>query len=342
MRPTAPYRPSTDWGASPRVSVITIFLNEERFLAEAIGSVLAQTYGDWELLLCDDGSTDGSTDIARAYVKAHPDRIRYLQHPGGENRGMSATRNLGLAHARGEFVAFLDGDDVWLPQKLEEQVATLDAHPKAAMTFGPSLWWHGWNPHSTDEDAETVLCVAPTGVVRGERMLVRILQMKGDPLFTCSVLARRSAVQEVGGFEERFTGLFEDQVFFSKLLLAHDVFVTSKVLDYYRQHPASCCAIASQGGGTRSSRLLEARRAYLQWLYAYVADRGTRLRWRVRREYWLHQSPPMAYTATALRVGVRNARGRAVALAFEASRHLLPRALRTSAWDLWTRARAHP
>ena len=75
---------------APRVSVITIFLDEERFLAEAIASVRAQTFGDWELLLVDDGSRDQSAAIARASVAADPKRIRYLQHPGGVNRGMSA------------------------------------------------------------------------------------------------------------------------------------------------------------------------------------------------------------------------------------------------------------
>ena len=96
-----------------RVSAIVIFLNEERFLAEAIASVRAQTFRDWELILVDDGSSDGSAGIARAAAEEDP-RIRVLAHPGGANRGMSASRNLGLSDARGEFVAFLDGDDLLL------------------------------------------------------------------------------------------------------------------------------------------------------------------------------------------------------------------------------------
>src|SRR5437867_13258993 len=107
----------------PLVSAIIIFYNTEAFLAEAIESVLAQTCSDWELLLCDDGSTDGSTAIARRFADAHPDKIKYLEHPGSKNRGMSAARNLGLRHARGKFVAWLDSDDVWLPDKLQVQLA---------------------------------------------------------------------------------------------------------------------------------------------------------------------------------------------------------------------------
>src|SRR4051812_27035882 len=110
------------------VSVITIFLDGERFLAEAVDSLLAQTYADWELLLVDDGSSDGSTAIARAYAAGRPERIRYLEHEGHANLGMSASRNLGLQHARGEYVAFLDADDVYRPEKLERQVALLQAH----------------------------------------------------------------------------------------------------------------------------------------------------------------------------------------------------------------------
>ena len=121
---------------TPRVSVVMIFLDEERFLAEAIESVRAQTFTDWELLLVDDGSSDGSSAIARGYAEREGDRIRYLEHPGHENRGMSASRNLGIRHARGDLVALLDADDVWLQHKLSRQVALLDANPDAEMIYG--------------------------------------------------------------------------------------------------------------------------------------------------------------------------------------------------------------
>src|SRR5260221_13006285 len=109
----------------PLVSAIIIFLNEERFLAEAVESVLAQSFVDWELLLVDDGSTDGSAALAGSFARKHH-RIRYLRHPDRANHGMSASRNLGLDHARGQFVGFLDADDVWLPNKLSEQLAVFE------------------------------------------------------------------------------------------------------------------------------------------------------------------------------------------------------------------------
>ena len=87
--------------AQPLVSVVIIFLNPGEFLSEAIESVFAQTYGNWELLLVDDGSTDSSTDVALQYAARYPERTRYLEHKGHQNRGMSASRNLGIRNARG-------------------------------------------------------------------------------------------------------------------------------------------------------------------------------------------------------------------------------------------------
>ena len=111
------------------VSVVINFFNEERFLAEAVDSVYAQTFHDWELLLIDDGSSDRSSDIARGYAEHDPARVRYLEHPGHANRGAGASRNVGVHAARGEWVAFLDGDDIWLPERLERSVALAAGAP---------------------------------------------------------------------------------------------------------------------------------------------------------------------------------------------------------------------
>ena len=88
----------------PRVSVITIFLDAERFLAEALESVIAQSFREWELLLIDDGSRDGGPAIARRFAERKDYRIHYIRHADGANHGMSASRNLGLSRASGEFV----------------------------------------------------------------------------------------------------------------------------------------------------------------------------------------------------------------------------------------------
>ena len=142
---------------SPRVTIITIFYNAEAHFREAIDSVLAQEFEDFELLLVDDGSTDSSTAIARDYQARDP-RIRYCEHPGHANRGMSASRNLGLAEARGDLIAFIDADDRWRPTKLGQQVELLDRLPAVDAVGGAVNYWAS---HSGGRDR-----VVPTAHVR--------------------------------------------------------------------------------------------------------------------------------------------------------------------------------
>ena len=101
----------------PLVSAVIICFNDEEFLQEAISSVICQTYDNWELLLVDDGSTDDSPRIMQKYVEKYPQKIRYLEHENHRNRGKNASRNLGINHAQGDYIATLDSDDIWLPEK---------------------------------------------------------------------------------------------------------------------------------------------------------------------------------------------------------------------------------
>jgi glycosyltransferase involved in cell wall biosynthesis/SAM-dependent methyltransferase len=255
--------------AQPLVSVITIFHNEERFLAEAIESVLAQTYPRWELLLCDDGSSDGSAAIAREYAERHPDRIRCLQHPGNANRGMSATRNLGLAHARGEFVSFLDGDDVWVPEKLTRQVHLLRMQPMAAAVYGRLHVWYAWTRHRPDlaRDYVQPLGGPPETLVPPPELLVRFLR---DDVYTPSgLLFRRAVLEDVGGYEERFRGMHEDGVIMAKICLRWPLYASGEVWYKYRQHPDSCCNRAIAAGRDGAALI-----AYLEWLEGYLEEQG--------------------------------------------------------------------
>jgi glycosyltransferase involved in cell wall biosynthesis len=274
---------------SSLVSAIIIFLNAERYLEEAIASVFAQTYAHWELLLVDDGSTDGSTKLARQYAERYPEHVRYLEHPAHQNRGMSATRNLGVANARGRYIAFIDADDVWLPHKLEQQVAILEAHPQAGMVYAPTEYWYSWTGAPADSDRDMV---PPLGLPRDTlipppTLLLRLLQRRARPAGTCSVLLRREVIDAVGGFVEAFRGMYEDQAFFAKVYLHAPVFVLGKHSARYRQHSDSCCYIAESSG-----RYQAAEGRYLRWLVVYLdryrAEKGDdwaalrRLRWLCR------------------------------------------------------------
>jgi glycosyltransferase involved in cell wall biosynthesis len=253
----------------PLVSVVLIFLNEGRFLAEAVRSVREQTLQDWELILVDDGSTDRSTLIARD-LAAEDNRIRYVDHVGHENRGMSASRNLGAAHATAPYIAFLDADDVWLPSKLAEQVDLLASMPDVAMVCGALLYWYSWDPASTEADRAVL-----TGGVADRRLEPPEAPLVLYPLGRAAgagldVLVRRSALEAVGGFEERFRGLYEDQAFLTKVFLRYPVYISSRSWLRYRQHDDSCCAQTPRS----DSDYWRLRGVFLDWLQAYVRQQG--------------------------------------------------------------------
>ncbi len=283
-------------GRAARVSIVTPFLNAAPFIGEAVESVLAQTYPDWELLLVDDGSTDGSTAIAQAFAAAHPDRIRCLTHPGRANKGASASRNLATSVARGEFIAFLDADDVYLPDKLAAQVPLLDAHPEAGMLYGGTEYWHSWTGRPEDRQRDWTwrrFGVPADTTVPPPRLLATFLG-DGDTV-PCmgSVLARRRAIEQVGGWEDSFRHICTDQVFHAKLTLHFPVFVADGRWDRYRQHEASACHTVQRAGQLDAAFL-----RYLTWLEAYLAqqnitDAGVRtaLRDALRRyrHPWLHR-----------------------------------------------------
>ena len=287
----------------PLVSCVVIFLNEERYLAEAIESVIAQSWGNWELLLVDDGSSDASTEIATRYARRSEGKIRYLTHPGGENRGMSASRNLGIAEAKGDLIAFLDGDDTWLAEKLQRQIALFAEHPEALMVCGATLYWHQWQGgQGADRLVRTgeILRGADAGVglVEQDRLyhppeLMTLLYPLGRGVTPSmsGIIVRRSLFDIAGGFEEEFRGLFEDQVFRAKAYLAGPIYVAGECFDRYRQHEASCWQT------TRSTPAAQqARRRYLAWLTTYLDDvqcRDLRIRGQLRRLRWRDRYPQL-------------------------------------------------
>ncbi|MBI2487676.1 MAG: glycosyltransferase family 2 protein [Deltaproteobacteria bacterium] len=267
------------------VSVIIIFLNAEKFLEEAIESVFAQTYDNWELLLVDDGSTDGSTRIALKHAEKYPGKVFYLEHDSHLNRGMSASRNLGIRHARGNYIAFLDADDVWFPQKLEQQVAILNSQPEAAMVYGRTQIWYTWtnNPKDRRRDYMVDLGIRPNTLVKPPTLVRLLLQGKYQTPTTCNAMLRREIFEEIGGFIESFRGMHEDQVFFAKLGLKFPAFVANECWARYRQHPDSCCVIAEKNGETDAAWL-----HLLDWITEYLIEQGVNDKklWNALKKAW--------------------------------------------------------
>lgn len=283
------------------VSVIIIFYNAEYFIQEAIESVFAQTHKDWEILLVDDGSTDESTEIAQRYASQYSDRVHYLEHPSHQNQGMSMSRNLGIGQAKANLIAFLDADDVWLPHKLERQVAILASQPQAAMIYGETEYWFSWTGSHEDHARDYVQRHGIEARRLYEPPILLPLYLRGKAAIPTpsSIMVRRDALEEVGGFEASFGGMYEDQAFYAKLCLVKPVFVSDEYLDRYRQHPDSISYIITQQGALYKARLI-----FLNWLAAYLSENrvmDSEVWQALCKEFWLNpqqtllNSPASAY-----------------------------------------------
>jgi len=276
------------------VSVVVIFMNAEKYLVEAVESVFAQTYQQWELLLVDDGSSDNSTKIAQYYATQKPDQVYYLDHPGHSNYGKGATRNLGIHHAKGNYLAFLDADDIWLPHKLGEQVAILDKYETVGMVYGKTLYWYSWtqNPEDRQKDFMPLWGTPLDSPIQPPSLLPLYIRGKASIPCPSGILVRRSAVDDVGGFDETFIGIhniYEDQAFFAKLCLKTPTIVVDQCWDKYRQHSQASMAVAARTG-TES----QARSFFLKWLEEYLKDQRVQERevWQaLKQAQWLIQKP---------------------------------------------------
>lgn len=265
------------------VSVVIIFHNEERYLSKAVESVRAQTYPHWEMLLVDDGSSDSSPAIARRLAGESPQQIRVLTHADGVNRGMSASRNLGLVNARGEYVAFLDADDEYLPERLQRHVEVLAAYPAIQMSVSDHI-----RLFADDSDGSEATEFARPFFVVGDQIwrppmgLMVIMCSRFLGLGICNVTVRRHTALAVGGFNADFTGMYEDQVFISRVLVSHPVYVLQAYLARYRYHPASFTRRLKEAGRFNEGVAHADTIRFVDWLLAHLACHGI-------DDPWLHR-----------------------------------------------------
>jgi len=199
----------------PLVSVVLPVFNGEAFLREAIESVLAQTWSPVELIAVDDGSTDRSAEIAQEYP------LTYVRQ---ENRGVAAARNRGVEAAKGELLSFIDQDDVWLPEKLESQVAALDEEPDAGicscrfqMFLEPGAEVPEW---------------ADAGLLKGSHRTAQV----------GTLLVRRDVFDEVGPFDTTYFAANDTDWFLRARDLGLPVALVEEPLQRYRLHGANASA----------------------------------------------------------------------------------------------------
>jgi glycosyltransferase involved in cell wall biosynthesis len=192
----------------PKVSVCIPSYNHARYLPAAIESVLGQTYRDFEVVIVDDGSSDGSLAIAEGYAARYPDRIRVFTHAGHANLGISETVNLAYLNSFGEYWSGLPSDDAFYPDKLESQVALLESHPEVG-------WVYSYG-ELTDETLVPIAGASFFGrdLTRAKNPLHRLIQ---DNLVAgLTVMARRSCMERAGLHEPGL--VYSDWEFWLRLL----------------------------------------------------------------------------------------------------------------------------
>lgn len=261
--------------AEPAISVVVIFLNPGAFLEETIDSVRRQSRSGWELILVDDGSSDDGAAIARAAAEADPDRVRYLDHPGRANLGMSASRNLGLHAARGEYILYLDADDLLFPGALEILSEPLARDQTIGAACAAVLFWN-WDP-GLPQTGDVMHVYGPWADrrVRGSDFLAAIIA--SDDEFhpaNCATLMRTAALRASGGFDLAMSGMFEDSAMLTAFLVRNDIYVSSRCVAAYRLHARSLSHTSAATGDYSVHQPSAARDRYLAWARRYLRDQG--------------------------------------------------------------------
>jgi glycosyltransferase involved in cell wall biosynthesis len=201
------------------ISVVIPTYNYARYLPEAIDSALRQTHPPLEITVVDDGSTDATPDVLAAYG----DRIRVIRQ---KNQGVGAARNTGVSAARGEYVAFLDSDDIWDPRKLELQIARFEADPALGMVHCGA---------ETFDDKGRVLGVLLDGMEGWVATEMLRLDREVVPVHGSGIMVPKRVLEEIGGFDARLPPS-DDWDLCYRVAARYPIGYVAAVLVRYRQH----------------------------------------------------------------------------------------------------------
>lgn len=216
----------------PLISVIMPAYNAAPYIRDSVATVLGQDHRHLELIIVDDGSSDGTPEL----VEGLDPRITVLRQ---KNAGPAAARNLGLKTAKGEFIAFLDADDLWTPHKLSLQLAFLQAHPDYGMAYGGFLRWFAKTDGSFDPPPPAQGADAPIdALIQAQSGWIYVPLLFDNIVHIITALLRREVVETVGGFNPALpTG--EDYDFWLRVSRRFRAAKLARTLAFYRIHKAS-------------------------------------------------------------------------------------------------------
>jgi glycosyltransferase involved in cell wall biosynthesis len=230
----------------PTVDIITPAYNAAKYLPAAIESVEAQTFGDWRILLVDDGSTDNTAEVVAPYAARLGPKLRYIKKV---NAGLPAARNTAISNSDAEFLALLDADDVWLPNRLEDSLKCFENRPRVGLSYG--------HISRIDQDGK-VLDTLDMRQPNAEGMIAPYIYMRKVQLPCPTMTFRRRCVEEVGNFDETMRAT-EDRDMWLRIALRYEVALADKVLAFYR--------VSSDSMSTNPDRMFQAQIRFVEKHY---------------------------------------------------------------------------
>ena len=230
----------------PTVDVIIPAYNAAKYLPVAIESVVAQTFEDWRILLVDDGSTDNTAEVVAPFIERLGSKLNYIRQPNG---GLPAARNAAIRNSSAEFLALLDADDIWLPDRLTESLKCFEGRPQVGLAYG----------FNSRIDAEgTIIDTFSQRSRFAEGYIAPYIYMRRVQLPCPTVTFRRKCVDEVGMFDETLRAT-EDRDLWLRIAFRYEVALVPKVIALYRTSPNAMT--------TDPERMLKAQQQFIEKHY---------------------------------------------------------------------------
>jgi glycosyltransferase involved in cell wall biosynthesis len=248
----------------PRISICIPAYNAEPYFEATLASIRAQTFSDWELIVVEDGSRDRTEEFVRAFARQGPQPVRFFRHD--KNQGLSATRNTGFEHARGEALALLDADDLWRPEHLQLSCETLE-RSGADIVFGGCVLFNS----ETGQPIEK--CAPPAGAMSD---FPRSLHDGRIIIQPSAAVIRRTVIQRVGGFDPQFPICNDLEFWFRSAHLGCAFAYTDAITCDYRKHARAL----SKRSAELVAECAGIHRLYRDWTAIPAAQR--------RHEMWRH------------------------------------------------------